>query len=139
MVPLPDLVIDAIGVSWNSSDYCTGVHQALYNVQVKLRNAGAGPAVLPSGKSWVVVWSVLGSIAGSQKTIGQPPAQLNPGQTIVLKTPLQVIMLISRDKKTSTVNIGVIADPDKVIKELDENNNTRYQEVKTAAELCPEK
>jgi len=90
VVKLPELVIDAIDPSWGKESPCTGPHTAMFDVTVKIRNAGFAPAAMPPGPwqpSWILVWSIIGGTASPyQMYAGPPPAALAPGETATRAT-----------------------------------------------------
>jgi len=137
---LPDLIVESIQYqgSEGTSSPCTGVHMATFNVTVTIRNAGIKTADLPFGKSWVVIWSVIGGTAPPFKEwITGPPAQLAPGQTATLTKKVTAMASVTPDKSHSSVTFAVIVDPDHVIPESNEDNNFKNKETVFGAELCP--
>jgi hypothetical protein len=55
----------------------------------------------------------------------------------VFKTNLAVLAQVSPDKKKSEITVGALADPDGVIAEVSEDNNTKYKTMTFGGELCP--
>ena len=137
---LPDLIVESIQYegSEGTSSPCTGVHTATFNVTVTIRNAGIKAADLSFGKSWVVIWSVIGGTAPPFKeSITGPPAQLAPGQTTTLTKKVAAMANVTPDKSKSSLTFGVIVDPDQVIPESNEDNNFKNKETVYGGELCP--
>jgi len=141
VVKLPELVIDAIDPSWGKESPCTGPHTAMFDVTVKIRNAGFAPAAMPPGPwqpSWILVWSIIGGTASPyQMYAGPPPAALAPGETATFKMKLGVMAKVEADKSKSSVGIGVLVDPDKKIAEISEDNNFKDKIIEFGAEFCP--
>ena len=136
--PFPDLIVESIQYKGSEDPLssCTGVHMGTFNVTVTIRNAGAKPADLPFGKSWVVIWSVIGGTAPPFKQwITAPPEQLAAGQAVTLTKKVSAMASVTAEKKYS-LTFAVMADPDQVIPESNEDNNFKNQETVYTA-FCP--
>lgn len=137
---VPDLRIETIDVTWTNESPCIGPQQANFNVAVTIRNAGYGPATMPTWKPWLLVWSIKGGtnpLYQAHVVTPPAPAQLAPGQSAVLMAKLAAFAVVSPDKSKSTVGIGAIVDPEKQITESNEGNNMQEKQLTFGGVLCP--
>jgi hypothetical protein len=134
------LIVDDISIG--QASLCFGKNVGEVPVTVRIRNIGLGKATMPAFNKWwpwYWIWSIPTTSDGVKVEGYLPELPSKSSYDFFVAMKVKAVPAAGRSKITSTITIGVVANPapPRWIAEKTYDNNYKEKQFKIAGAFCP--